>query len=238
MLKQDASTRTGCGSMLRASPLAPGSLWLGRHTCGQRWGWGCWSIKCANELGEGGTQDNVRGENMDWGQFQAAWMRYNDMDTVEPAVLVRRAEHGACERHYGAKPFAGPNRAVREGGAPQRNRPGGACWCGRPLRGPFHAGCRLGADGHPGRTGKCAENILNSEYADYFPAPWILNFTLIYCINNLVTSVGITSLHFPFWQSCPSIYKLGTMRDFPGFPVVRAWCFHCHGPSFDPRSGN
>ena len=93
------------------------------------------------------------------------------MDTVEPAVLARRAEHGACERHYGAKPFAGPNRALREGGAPQRNRPRRSVLMREASPGPFQAGCRLGTDGHLGRTGKCAENILNSEYADYFPAP-------------------------------------------------------------------
>ena len=114
---------------------------------------------------------------------------------------------------------------------------GGACWCGRPLRGPFQAGCRLGTDGHLGRTGKCAENILNSEYADYFPAPWILNFTLIYCINNLVTSVGITSLHFPLWQSWPSIYKLGTMRNFLAAQWLGLGAFTAMGQALIPGQG-
>lgn len=98
------------------------------------------------------------------------------MDTVEPAVLARQGKHGACERHYGAKPFGEPNNEVQEGGAQQRNRPGERAGeeradAGGLSGGPFQTGCRLGTDGYLGRTGKCAENVLNSKYADYFPAP-------------------------------------------------------------------
>ena len=32
--------------------------------------------------------------------------------------------------------------------------------------------------------------------------------------------------------------KQQTSREFPGGPVVRTWCFHCHGPGSIPSGGN
>ena len=31
---------------------------------------------------------------------------------------------------------------------------------------------------------------------------------------------------------------IGKLYDFPGGPVLRTLYFHCHGPGFDPWSGN
>ena len=34
-----------------------------------------------------------------------------------------------------------------------------------------------------------------------------------------------------------SFYKIPTYWEFPGGPVVRTWCFHCHGPGSIPGQG-
>ena len=31
--------------------------------------------------------------------------------------------------------------------------------------------------------------------------------------------------------------KVTDLREFPGGPVVKTWCFHCHGPGSIPSQG-
>ena len=93
------------------------------------------------------------------------------MDTVEPAVLARRAEHGACERHYGAKPFAGPNRALREGGAPQRNRPRRSVLMRDASPGPFSGRLQAGDRRAPGQDRKMCRKYSEFRVRGLFPGP-------------------------------------------------------------------
>ena len=89
-------------------------------------------------------------------------------------------------------------------------------WSGMPLPFPSQYEFRK-------RIGKGANTVFNSEYKEglrnWIAWDWWLNKA---------------SLSFILME----YLKTKENRKFPGSPVVKTWCFQCHGPRFNPWWGN
>ena len=72
--------------------------------------------------------------------------------------------------------------------------------------------------------------------------PLSLNLDLAFSFSSLLPSCLLMStLHE--WHATSTLSSLTSqvkdfLREFPDCPVVKTWCSHCHGPRFNPWSGN
>ena len=77
-------------------------------------------------------------------------------------------------------------------------------------------------------------------YLQIFSSSLYLIFSFFQCLsqNSFTSSLSPVPLFFLLWIVSLVSYIKNSLQGVLGNPVVRTWCFHCHGSRFSPWSVN